>query len=236
MYQPVPRSSSRCAMTEIRPSPSFRARTPDPILSCLDVSCLPESSSPDDPVSFEQRLALKLQASQRHLEDLRQRKKTQEERLMRDRPFVSHRSKVLAGQAEERFWKQHFERRTEREPVEVLEVVREQRPPRPVPRPTQPKPQVSYPNLKDRIRAFLRSNEGDKIAPKSPIKSMERSSNNTESRFQASVPRLKPARLKSSSRLLKHDKSDHSFRSLSPAPVNISFTEGCDFARLTHRQ
>ena len=233
MYQPLPRSSSRSALAEIHPSPCFRARTPDPVLSCLDVSCLPESSSPEDPVSFEQRLALKLQASQRHLEDLRQRKKKQEEGLMKDRPFVSRRSKVLAFQAEERFWKQHLERKPEREPVEVLEVATVQRPPRPVPRPTQPKPLTSYPNLKDRIRAFLRSNEGDKT-PKSPLKSAERPSEHSAVLLQSSVPKLKTSRLKSTGRGLANP-NDSSYRSLSPAPVNISFTQGRDFARLTHR-
>lgn len=233
MYQPLPRSSSRSALAEIRPSPCFRAHTPDPVLSCLDVSCLPESSSPEDPVSFEQRLTQKLQASQRHLEELRQRKKMQEERLMKDRPFVSRRSKVLAFQAEERFWKQHFERKQEREPVHLLEVVAEQRPPRPVSRPTQPKPLASYPSLKDRIRAFLHSNAGDKSTPKSPIKP----SDHSPVLLHSSVPKLHTSRLKSTGRgLPKPDPNDSSYRSLSPAPVNISFTEGCDFARLTHRQ
>jgi len=36
-------------------------------------------------------------------------------------PFVSRRSKVLAFQAEERFGKEHLERKPEREHMEVLE-------------------------------------------------------------------------------------------------------------------
>ena len=227
MYRPVPRSSSRCAVSEARASPSFRVRTPDPVLTCLDISCLPESSSPDLPVSFEQRLALKFQASQRHIEDLRQRKKRQEAQLMRDRPFVSQRSKVLAYQAEERFWKQHAEKGTEREPVVLLEVGREQKPPRPVPKPSQPKPlsQPSYTSLKDRIRSFLRTNEKDKATPRSPIKPT--ASSEELKHLPKSTTRLKSAR-----RPDKPEKGDRSYRSISPASVNVSFIEGCDFKRL----
>ena len=221
--------------------------TPDPYsgeVTCLDVSCLPESKSPEsrEKLAIERRLLQKSEAAQRHLEELRMKRSKQEAQMMRDRPFVSKKSKELANNAEEKFWRAHFtpERKRAPDPIPLLEVqTLDSRPPRPPSaklsksRPLLPAP--SYPSLRDRIQAFL-TLENHRSPPPKPTPPPQDPPKRSQSVLKATGPkstgRLRTGDVRVGRRQAEKQENSSFYRSISPACVNISFTEGCDFERL----
>lgn len=224
-------NSSRTEQSARAVSPAFRALTPDTYeeLECLDVSCLPESKSPvaGDKLTVAQRLLQKSEASQRRLEELKLKRSKQEAAKMRDRPFVSRRSKALATNAEERFWRTHWTPERQPPPAPLLEVpsVAETRPPRPTFKPRlaiQPTP--SYTSLREKIQAFLLpQQECGETTQKDTMRMTKR-----DSGYRST------GRLRTEGKREGRAKAGNAsfYRSISPANVNVSFTEGCDFDRL----
>lgn len=115
-------------------SPHFQALPADSALNRSEMSCLPESKSPVKhtepvrtyhPAPIEHRLMQKSQAAKRKVEELRQRKEQSEAADVRDRPYVSQKSKELAAQAEQRFWNSHLSAKPSRPPSAYLSTLKE---------------------------------------------------------------------------------------------------------------